>query len=72
MADFIEVMRQAKRMCSSFGGECSDNCPLNCAMQVDAGIYSVLCIFVGGGDMKRYKEIEARVMQWAKEHYDET
>lgn len=68
MSEFIEVMRQAKRMCSSFGGECSDKCPLNCAIQVETRWYRNLCICVGGGIEEAYKLIEERVMQWAAEH----
>lgn len=68
MAEFIEVMRQARRMCSSFGGECSDKCPLNCAIQVETDCYRDLCICVAGGLEEAYKLIEERVMQWAKEH----
>lgn len=68
MAQFSEVMRQARRMCSSFGGECSDKCPLNCAIQMETGCYRPLCICVGGGIEEAYKLIEERVMQWAAEH----
>lgn len=68
MAQFTDVMRQARRMCSSFGGECSDKCPLNCAIQVETGCYRGLCICVGGGFDEAYKLIEERVMQWAAEH----
>lgn len=68
MAQFSEVMRQARRMCSSFGGECSDKCPLNCTIQVETGCYRCLCICVGGGFDEAYKLIEERVMQWAAEH----
>ena len=68
MAEFTEVMEQAKRMCSSFGGECSDKCPLNCAIQVETDCYRNLCICVGGGFEEAYKLIEERVMQWAAKH----
>ena len=68
MAQFTEVMRQAKRMCSSFGGECSDKCPLNCTIQVETDCYRNLCICVGGGFEEAYKLIEERVMQWAAKH----
>lgn len=68
MAEFIEVMRQARRMCNSFGGECSDKCPLNSAIQVEEGCYRDLCICVCGGYEEAYKLIEERVMQWATAH----
>ena len=68
MAQFTEVMRQARRMCSSFGGECSDKCPLNCAIQVETDCYRNLCICVGGGFEEAYKLIEERVMRWAAKH----
>ena len=68
MAQFTEVMRQARRMCSSFGGECSDKCPLNCVIQVETDCYRNLCICVGGGFEEAYKLIEERVMQWAAKH----
>ena len=68
MAQFSEVMRQARRMCSSFGGECSDKCPLNCAIQVETDCYRNLCICIGGGFEEAYKFIEERVMRWAAKH----
>ena len=68
MAEFTEVMRQAKRMCSSFGEGCSDDCPLNSAIQVDTDCYRNLCICVAGGFEEAYKLIEERVMQWAAAH----
>ena len=68
MAEFTEVMRQAKRMCSSFGEGCCDDCPLNSAIQVDTDCYRNLCICVAGGFEEAYKLIEERVMQWAAEH----
>lgn len=68
MAEFTEVMEQAKRMCDSFGRECSDECPLDSANPMNAGFYGDLCIAVAGGDVEKYGLIEERVMQWAAEH----
>lgn len=61
MAEFQEVMRQAKRMCEQSEGRCGD-CPLqsikNCA------ITSAPC-FV---DAETYKKIEHSVMDWAEKN----
>ena len=60
MAEFIEAMEQAKRMCEAFSdGHCSE-CPtgdadvLECGITVTSGMYC--------------EEVERRVMQWAAEH----
>lgn len=60
MAQFSEVMRQAKRMCESFSdGHCSE-CPIGDANVLECGITVT-------SEMD-CEEVERRVMQWAKEH----
>lgn len=60
MAQFIEVMRQARRMCESFSdGDCSE-CPIGDAKVLDCGI-----TVTSGMDCE---EVERRVMQWADDH----
>ena len=61
MAEFTDVMRQAKRMCTAHGCWCStNNCPLYngeeaCRLNVDL-------------DGEDYNELERIIMDWAKEH----
>ena len=60
MAQFIEVMRQAKRLCAARGGMCSTiTCPLDngeaCRLNVDL-------------DGEDYNELERIITDWAKEH----
>ena len=60
MAEFTEVMRQARRMCESFSdGHCSE-CPIGNADVLECGITVT-------SDMD-CEEVERRVMQWAAEH----
>ena len=60
MAQFTEVMRQARRMCESFSdGHCSE-CPIGDANVLECGI-----TVTSGMDCK---EVERRVMQWAAKH----
>lgn len=60
MAQFIEVMRQAKRMCESFSdGHCSE-CPIGNANLLECGITVT--------SRMDYEEVERRVMQWAAKH----
>lgn len=60
MAEFIEVMRQAKRMCETFSdGHCSE-CPIGNADVLECGITVT-------SEMD-CKDVERRVMQWAAEH----
>ena len=60
MAEFIEVMRQAKRMCKAFtDGHCSE-CPIGDAKVLECGITVT-------AEMN-CEEVERRVMQWAAEH----
>ena len=60
MAEFTEIMRQAKRLCAAHGGMCSmRNCPLDsgeaCRLNVDL-------------DGENYNELECIIMDWAAEH----
>ena len=59
MAEFVEVIRQAHRMCDVY--EC-DHCPLT--------YESVLCALASDEDLTYgvIKKFESKVMQWAKEH----
>ena len=59
MAQFSEVMRQAKRMCESFSDGCSE-CPIG-----DANVLECGTTVTSGMDCE---EVERRVMQWAAEH----
>ena len=60
MAQFIEVMRQAKRMCESFSDVHCRECPICDAKMIECGI-----TVTSGMDCE---EVERRVMQWAAEH----
>ena len=60
MAEFTEVMRQAKRMCAANGGMCgASNCPLD---NGDA------CRLLPDHDGEDYNELERIIMDWAAEH----
>lgn len=60
MAKFIEVMKQAKRMCKAFSdGHCSE-CPIGNSDVLECGI-----TVTSGMDCE---EVERRVMQWADDH----
>ena len=60
MDKFIEVMKQAKRMCKTFSdGHCSE-CPIGDANALECGITVT-------SEMD-CKEVERRVMQWAAKH----
>lgn len=60
MAQFSEVMRQAKRMCEAFSdGHCSE-CPIGDANVLECGITVM-------SEMD-CEDVERRVMQWAAEH----
>lgn len=60
MAEFVEVMRQAKRMCAAHGGMCnSRNCPL------DNG---EACRLAADQDGVDYNDVERIIMAWAAEH----
>lgn len=60
MAQFIEVMRQAKRMCEAFRDGHCNKCPIGNADALECGITVT-------SEMD-CEEVERRVMQWAKEH----
>lgn len=60
MAEFMEVMRQARRLCAAHGGMCNyRNCPLDngkeCRLNIDL-------------DSENYNELECIIMDWAKEN----
>ena len=60
MAQFSEVMEQAKRMCKAFGdGHCRE-CPIGDANVLECGIAIT-------SEMD-CEEMERRVMQWAAKH----
>lgn len=61
MAQFSEVMKQAKRMCESFSDGCSE-CPVGDADELECGITAT-------SEMD-CEEVERRVMQWAAEHLE--
>ena len=60
MAQFIEVMRQAKRMCEAFNDSDCRECPIGDADELECGITVT-------SEMD-CEEVEHRVMQWAAEH----
>lgn len=60
MAQFSEVMRQAKRMCKAFSDGHYSECPIGNADALECGI-----TVTSGMDCE---EVERRVMQWAAEH----
>ena len=60
MAEFTEVMRQAKRMCAAHGGMCKiRNCPM---------VNGEVCRFAADQDDVDYNEVERIIMAWAAEH----
>ena len=59
MAQFTEVMRQAKRMCESFSDGCRE-CPICDVDELECGITVT--------SWMDCEEVERRVMQWAAEH----
>ena len=61
MAEFTEVMRQAKRMCDATVGARCHECPLWRQETEDCSLY-------GANDGVDYADIERRVMAWAAEH----
>ena len=60
MFEFTEVMRQARRMCETFCDVNCSKCPICNAKALDCGITVT--------SKMDCKEVERRVMQWAKEH----
>lgn len=65
MAEFTEVMRQARRMCASYEHKCEQGCPLD---HSNGKTERNLCILIGSGDGAIYDEIEHYVMRWAEDH----
>lgn len=60
MAEFTEVMKQAKRMCAAHGGMCNSlNCPL------DNG---EVCRLAADQDGEDYSDVERIIMDWVAEH----
>ena len=60
MAEFVDVMWQAKRLCAAHGGMCnSRNCPL------DNG---EACRLAADQDGEDYSDVERIIMAWAAEH----
>lgn len=60
MAEFTEVMRQARRLCAAHDSMCStNNCPL------DSGEACRLNVDLDGED---YNKLERIIMDWAKKH----
>lgn len=60
MAQFVEVMKQARRICLEHPGDC-DGCPLH----DDDGL---VCRFSLGEKYLFYDTAERIVLKWAKEH----
>lgn len=60
MAQFSEVMRQARRMCEAFMDVHCSECPICNANALECGITVT--------SKMDCKEVERRVMQWAAEH----
>ncbi len=58
MAEFMEVMRQAKRMCAAHGSMCIYRC-----CPLDNGKACRLNVDLDGED---YNELECIIMGWAK------
>lgn len=68
MAQFTEIVKQAHRMCETYGphdNDCTTLCPLGRANN-PAGMK--LCEYIGLTDLESAKEIEKRVLKWAAEH----
>lgn len=60
MAQFVEVMRQARRLCAEQPG--IEWC-LKCPIQVKGG-----CMVAANVENVDYEDAEQRIMQWAAEH----
>lgn len=68
MAEFTEIVKQAHRMCETYGphdNDCTTLCPLGEAHRPDG---MKLCEYIGFTDLESAKEIEKRVLAWAAEH----
>lgn len=60
MAEFVEVMKQARRLCAEQPG--IEWC-LKCPIQVKGG-----CMVAADVENVDYEDAEQRIMQWAAEH----
>lgn len=60
MAEFVEVMRQARRLCEE---QQNMDCCVNCPMQGKEG-----CMVVADAENIDYVETERKIMDWAAEH----
>ena len=68
MAEFTEIVKQAHRMCETYGphdNDCTTLCPLGKAHRPDG---MKLCEYIGFTDSESAKEIEKRVLAWAAEN----
>ena len=62
MAEFVEVMKQARRLCAAHGGMCNyRNCPL------DNG---ETCRILPNHDGEDYNDLQRNNMDWAAENPD--
>lgn len=60
MAEFVEVMRQARRLCEE---QQNMDCCVSCPMQGKEG-----CMVVADAENIDYVETERKIMDWAAEH----
>lgn len=60
MAQFVEVMKQARRLCKE---QQHIDCCVRCPMQGKEG-----CMVVADAENIDYVEAERKIMDWAKEH----
>lgn len=60
MAEFVEVMKQARRLCAE---QQEIECCVKCPMQGKGG-----CMVVADVENVDYEDAEQRIMQWAAEH----
>lgn len=60
MSEFVEVMRQARRLCEE---QQNMDCCVNCPMQGKEG-----CMVVADAENIDYVETERKIMDWAAEH----
>lgn len=59
MSDFVQTMKDWRRMCKAIGGICCEGCKLN--------VYGNDCVAVYEGEMD-YAKVEKAVTDWAAEH----
>lgn len=60
MAEFVEVMKQARRLCAE---QQEIECCVKCPMQGKGG-----CMVAADVENVDYEDAEQRIMQWAAEH----